>query len=435
MAFGEVGVKRRIKNVLHYKKPALWIMALAVISCIVAAVCFLTDPADRVKEPDLSFLNYENAISLVADRDKVMAIWCPVTKEGEDGKIRIGEVSGKNLAIYLDNMVWKPSNAPRTSLHSPGSVDFVIEDDHRIQVYKRQEGDLFAYAFVQYGEEKRYYRVGYKDYEAAVEILRAPTMDSGNSQSGDVEKICMEIWGEPVILEPEVVEYFYLDSYDPFGPRLSISLADKRFSFSISALSSQMPPRGSYEMTDAELILTTENGSGETYVFQKDGEHYIFNAEKSGPMPKYNYGKELGVQSPVPDGAVFEPVVVHLKAGEGVTSSQVIDSMMADIDGDGNAEICCLSHGRTSGIFTFQFDVKEYGSEELKYSNVFTTEGYAYYDLAFFVDNIGYYYIMGRKQGDTEQQLYAISFEEGNILLTKDGTTERLESKKALGTE
>lgn len=45
LAFGEVGVKARIKSVLHYKKPAFWMVLLAVVICIALAVCFLTDPA------------------------------------------------------------------------------------------------------------------------------------------------------------------------------------------------------------------------------------------------------------------------------------------------------------------------------------------------------------------------------------------------------
>ena len=44
VAFGEVGVKSRIKAVLHYKKPGFWIVLAAVLACIVVAVCFLTDP-------------------------------------------------------------------------------------------------------------------------------------------------------------------------------------------------------------------------------------------------------------------------------------------------------------------------------------------------------------------------------------------------------
>lgn len=44
VAFGEAGVKDRVKSVLNYKKPALWIAAAAVAAVAVVAVCFLTDP-------------------------------------------------------------------------------------------------------------------------------------------------------------------------------------------------------------------------------------------------------------------------------------------------------------------------------------------------------------------------------------------------------
>ncbi len=44
LAFGEVGVKDRIKSVLNYKKPAFWIIVVAIIVSIIVAVCFLTNP-------------------------------------------------------------------------------------------------------------------------------------------------------------------------------------------------------------------------------------------------------------------------------------------------------------------------------------------------------------------------------------------------------
>lgn len=44
LAFGEVGVKQRIKSILNYKKPAFWIIIVAVIIIIVVSVCFLTNP-------------------------------------------------------------------------------------------------------------------------------------------------------------------------------------------------------------------------------------------------------------------------------------------------------------------------------------------------------------------------------------------------------
>jgi beta-lactamase regulating signal transducer with metallopeptidase domain len=54
LAFGELGVKERVKSVLNYKKPAFWIVIPAVVICVVVAVCFLTNPP--AKEDDSSFL-------------------------------------------------------------------------------------------------------------------------------------------------------------------------------------------------------------------------------------------------------------------------------------------------------------------------------------------------------------------------------------------
>jgi len=50
IAFGEVGVKERVKSVMNYKKPAFWIIVVAVISCAVVAVCFLTNPKTSIDE-------------------------------------------------------------------------------------------------------------------------------------------------------------------------------------------------------------------------------------------------------------------------------------------------------------------------------------------------------------------------------------------------
>ena len=47
LAFGEVGVKERVKTVMNYKKPAFWIVIAAIALCVVVAVCFLTNPKDK----------------------------------------------------------------------------------------------------------------------------------------------------------------------------------------------------------------------------------------------------------------------------------------------------------------------------------------------------------------------------------------------------
>lgn len=47
VAFGEVSVKQRIKGVLNYKKPAFWVIVVALVLCVALGVTLLTDPADN----------------------------------------------------------------------------------------------------------------------------------------------------------------------------------------------------------------------------------------------------------------------------------------------------------------------------------------------------------------------------------------------------
>ncbi|MDE5698036.1 MAG: hypothetical protein K2I96_11605 [Lachnospiraceae bacterium] len=56
VAFGEVSVKERVKNILNYKKPAFWVLAAAVLACIIVPVCFMTqkktDAAESTDNPE-----------------------------------------------------------------------------------------------------------------------------------------------------------------------------------------------------------------------------------------------------------------------------------------------------------------------------------------------------------------------------------------------
>ncbi len=61
LAFGEVGVKGRIKSVLNYKKPAFWIIIAAVVLSIVLAVCLLTNPETEIDAELIPFIDCEIA--------------------------------------------------------------------------------------------------------------------------------------------------------------------------------------------------------------------------------------------------------------------------------------------------------------------------------------------------------------------------------------
>ncbi len=48
LAFGESGVKGRIKSILNYKKPVFWLIVVSIVLCVVMAVCFLTNPVSGI---------------------------------------------------------------------------------------------------------------------------------------------------------------------------------------------------------------------------------------------------------------------------------------------------------------------------------------------------------------------------------------------------
>lgn len=59
IAFGEVGVKNRVKSVLNYKKPTFWIVMTAIVASVVVAVCFLTNPRTTIDDDLSVFLDMQ----------------------------------------------------------------------------------------------------------------------------------------------------------------------------------------------------------------------------------------------------------------------------------------------------------------------------------------------------------------------------------------
>ncbi|MCR5663704.1 MAG: M56 family metallopeptidase [Oscillospiraceae bacterium] len=166
VAFGETGVKMRVEAVLNYKKPAFWILLAAVLGCLVLIVCFAAKPMPG--EPDLSFLNYKNAIPLIGQNDT--APYANLYPADSDG-VQPGVADAKALVRFLESAEWTQRRAPSPSPEPRGFIEFMIEDDYRIILY--QSGRLAA---VRFGNDVRYYRTAAGDYEAALEaFIPAPS--------------------------------------------------------------------------------------------------------------------------------------------------------------------------------------------------------------------------------------------------------------------
>ncbi len=95
LAFGEVGVKQRIKSVLNYKKPAFWIIIIALVATVIVSVCFLTNPKNDVREllePGSEWLCEDGArISLTVDNSVRMSGILLFDHRYDDVVIRYGD--------------------------------------------------------------------------------------------------------------------------------------------------------------------------------------------------------------------------------------------------------------------------------------------------------------------------------------------------------
>ena len=111
LAFGEVGVKERIRSVLSYKKPGFRIMVIALVLCIVVAVCFLTDPQTTISDlfpaprDSLTCIDLWTDIGhtcLSADRE-MEAVWNLLDTVSCDPEPYTQETLDGYLEIYGDN--------------------------------------------------------------------------------------------------------------------------------------------------------------------------------------------------------------------------------------------------------------------------------------------------------------------------------------------
>ena len=86
LAFGEGSIKARVKNVLHYRKPAVWIVAAALAVIALLAVCFLTDPRTDASAAELTGIPRGELVRIdIEAEDAVQA--SGVTLTGEDAEM------------------------------------------------------------------------------------------------------------------------------------------------------------------------------------------------------------------------------------------------------------------------------------------------------------------------------------------------------------
>ena len=145
LAFGEVGVKKRIASVLNYKKPAFWVLVVAILACVVVAVCFLTSPKDTIEG---KVYTYEKSgvlgnftISLFEDgtfhyTEGMASSYLATGKWTEKGNI-LTLTDDENLGYKLVNRFRKDGD----------TLYFIAEGSSNFLYVTVQDGERFTYTF------------------------------------------------------------------------------------------------------------------------------------------------------------------------------------------------------------------------------------------------------------------------------------------------
>ena len=112
LAFGEVGVKERVKSIMNYRKPKFWLLILAILACVGIAICFLTDHIDSAEEPietdgmqmqQVSFLyDTEQGYYLLIGADGVNEIQVSLPDSGGGVINADGSSFQKGEKVYLE---------------------------------------------------------------------------------------------------------------------------------------------------------------------------------------------------------------------------------------------------------------------------------------------------------------------------------------------
>ena len=140
LTFGEVGVKERVKSVMNYKKPALWVIIISVIVCVGVAVCFLTNPKQdsytlRIVVPAGSqeeFVYTEEEVSTVRNSIKIWSgdglgdtevLLFPVNKTAETGYTATYLTHGMSVEFDAENDTWFKIGV---NMQNPTNEDIIV---------------------------------------------------------------------------------------------------------------------------------------------------------------------------------------------------------------------------------------------------------------------------------------------------------------------
>ena len=246
LAFGEVGVKDRVKSVMNYKKPAFWIIILAVIACVIVAVCFLTNPMgfqfDEATHTIVSANHFD-----MRNADDTVAI--------EMNPAQISELSSRLARVK------NTKKSDEYGGFTPGyQISALLEDGTYIRIngYSLSDNDMVD---IEWNEER--YVVSDEEFQDYLSRICA---------GGDVSSADNAVTGTTYLYESE-----------GFMGNFTITLYnDGTFTY-YEGMASSYIGIGSWEQNGESIILTDDGHGGYGLVnhFRCDGNDLVFVEQDS----------------------------------------------------------------------------------------------------------------------------------------------------------
>ena len=392
LAFGEIGVKERVKSVMNYKKPAFWIVLASVIVCAVIAVCFLTNPIGFQFDVSANTIVSANHFDMRNADDPVAIEMTPA---------QIGELNSRLAGV---------KNCKRSDKYAGLTPGYQISAQMQDGSYIRISGySLSDNTMVDIEQSGKRYAVSDREFQ---EYLSRICAGGDVSAAFDLQP-----------LRVQYPEYFDLDASAGLDVYVW-QMAPDSYYFGL------LPHTASPRDSTAQELLALRGASSEqmryilaAYALDPDDIHVIpWQNPISSYIPECWIVTENGESLEEKQAQYIETVSAML-FGEGDTllhnDYPIYDSIVFGVDGDGIDEVCVLGFGRTSGLFTFTFRAAEIGADTLKYDTLFCTE---WYDLSFIRGDDGVVRVQGIDQKEPPQtHLFDIAVVDGSIQLTEDG--------------
>lgn len=434
LAFGEVGVKARVRSVLHYKKPAFWIILISIIICVAVAVCFLTNPMDRI---GLRELNYDevnmpgllddvtemtliyNGASVNCNQDditKILSVLDTVQVSKEPISLNRSEDRSRDFVIKIGN----------TQINFNGGFTEFWEDDnvkpslsHRILNSMAAKALMQEYERISLSQNTTEELTDLQPENLLQEAIsgaileknagdRFPDTPSGAIHTCSFRIFAMEsLSGTPLIHQDNhmtqatvFIHYLYARYYYSGG-----QLQEQGSVCTPAVIRFSIDPEDGYTVEEF-----WEPNPGETYE-KEVREKFPENAAKE-ILDRF----KQGALSRVMQSECYAQATEHLAQNGADTESYrpYIDRIDYDIDGDGQKEIYTLTYGPTSGLFSITLYAETAGSL-IKCVDTYVLENS--YDLSFIAEG-NRLRLKGENPQATPQTVYLdVSFADGHIRL------------------